>query len=43
MFVYQAGMTSLMLAAKAGNVEVAGLLLDRGADISAADKVPSST
>ena len=26
-----------------GNVEVVGLLLDRGADISAADKVPSST
>ena len=43
MFVYQDGMTSLMWAAVAGKVEVAGLLLDRGADISAADKVPSST
>ena len=43
MFVYQDGRTSLMLAAEAGKVEVAGLLLDRGADISAADKVPSST
>ena len=43
MFVYQDGMTSLMWAAVAGKVEVAGLLLNRGADISAADKVPSST
>ena len=43
MFVFQDGWTSLMVAALAGNVEVAGLLLDRGADISAADKVPSST
>ena len=43
MFVYQDGIISLMLAAKAGKVEVVGLLLDRGADISAADKVPSST
>ena len=43
MFVYQDGMTSLMLAAEAGKVEVAELFLDRGTDISAADKVPSST
>ena len=43
MFVYQDGWTSLMWAAKAGKVEVAGLLLDSGADISAKDKVPSST
>ena len=43
MFVYQGGWTSLMKAAVAGEVEVAGLLLDRRADISAADKVPSST
>ena len=43
MFVYQDGRTSLTLAANAGKVEVVGLLLDRGADISAADKVPSST
>ena len=43
MFVNQDGWTSLMRAAEAGKVEVAGLLLDRGADISAADKVPSST
>ena len=43
MFVYQDGMTSLMRAAKAGKVEVVGLLLDRGANISTADKVPSST
>ena len=43
MFVYQAGMTSLMIAAAAGKVEVVKLLLDRGASISAADKVPSST
>ena len=43
MFVYQDGLTSLMWAAEAGKVEVAGLLLDRGADISAANKVPAST
>ena len=43
MFVYQDGWTSLMSAANAGKVEVVGLLLDRGADISAANKVPSST
>ena len=43
MFVYQDGRTSLMLAAEAGEVEVAGLLLNRGADITAADKVQSST
>ena len=43
MFVEQDGKTSLMLAAEAGEVEVAGLLLDRGADISAADKVQSIT
>ena len=38
-FVYQDGRTSLMKAAFAGKVEVAGLHLDRGADISAADKL----
>ena len=43
MFVYQDGWTSLMLTANAGKVEVVELLLDRGADISAKDKVPSST
>ena len=43
MFVYQGGRTPWMVAAKAGKVEVVELLLDRGADISAADKVPSST
>ena len=43
MFVYQDGRTYLMLAAEAGKVKFAGLILDRGADISAADKVPSST
>ena len=36
MFVYQDGWTSLMWAAKAGKVEVVKLLLDRGADMSAA-------
>ena len=41
MFVYQDGRTSLMVAAVAGKVEVVKLLLDRGADISAADKVLS--
>ena len=40
-FVYQGGITSLMLAAVAGEVEVVGLLLGREDDISAADKVPS--
>ena len=32
-----------MAAAQDGKVEVVELLLDGGADISAADKVPSST
>ena len=43
MFVYQDGRTSLMVAAVAGKVEVVKLLLERWANISAADKVPSST
>ena len=43
MFLFQDGWTSLMLAANAGKVEVVELLLYIGADISAADKVPSST
>ena len=42
LFVYQAGRTPLIAAAEAGKVEVAELLLVRGADISASDKVPSS-
>ena len=42
-FVYQGGITSLMLAAVAGKVKVASRRLEEGADISAADKVPSRT
>ena len=39
----QVGWTSLILAARYGHVEVASLLLQRGADIEAKDRVRIST